>query len=149
MNKYTNYVAKILLCVGYVCGLGIWPEAVAKPSAPIDCPVADWNGTECVLHSGGSDDSSDTGDDTTENCTSLPTLQHFTIADSTYTEDKITLTLAPTGAPRFYLHIVLAQEGGKDTLSTWCTGDETLCKAVGNGKACLENNYTDWCYRAD
>ncbi len=143
MNKYINYLAKILLSVGCVCGLGMWTEAAAKPTRPIDCPEEFWDGTVCQ-HSGSMDDSS--GDVTTTTCTSLPSLQHFTITASTYADDKITLTLAPTGAPRFYLHIALTQEGGKDILSTWCTGDETLCKTVGNGKACLGNNYTGWCY---
>ena len=80
----------------------------------------------------------------------IPSLQHFDLTDSEVDKDYIFLQFAPKGTPHFYLNVQLETVDGKDELSAWCTGDESLCKAVGNGEECdprvLPTGSAAWCY---
>ena len=79
----------------------------------------------------------------------IPSLQHFDLTDSEVDKDYIFLQFAPKGTPHFYLNVQLETVDGKDELSAWCTGDESLCKAVGNGQECgsdLPTGNAAWCY---
>lgn len=79
----------------------------------------------------------------------LPALEHFTLEESSVTEDEIYLVFAPKGTSRFFLHVYLYNDAGRDILETYCTGDESLCKAVGNGADCADEAPTgsnSWCY---
>ncbi len=86
----------------------------------------------------------------TANKISIPSLQHFDLTDSEVDKDYIFLQFAPKGTPHFYLNVQLETVNGKDELSAWCTGDESLCKAVGNGEECdprvLPTGSAAWCY---
>lgn len=66
----------------------------------------------------------------------VPSLEHFTLEEGDITDDDIYLVFAPKGNLDFRLNVYLHNEAGRDILDGWCTGDETLCKAVGNGRAC-------------
>ncbi len=82
----------------------------------------------------------------------VPSLTHFVLTESTFTDNEINLVWAPKGSSLFHLHVNLKFENGQDILSAWCTGNEALCKAVGNGKDCSGTNYTTtntWCYKAE
>lgn len=81
--------------------------------------------------------------------TSLPSLSNFTVTESTYEANKVTLTFTPDGNPGFELHVQVAFSNGVSTLSTWCTGDASLCKAVGDGKVCSATGAKDWCYQEE
>ncbi len=83
--------------------------------------------------------------------TQVPVLQNFDLIN-TYTEDELNFTFTPKGTASFALHVQLKSENGRDLLSAWCTGDEKLCKAVGNGQACSGTDYSGsnaWCYKAE
>ena len=81
----------------------------------------------------------------------IPSLVHFNITENNCTESELNFTFTPKGNSSFALHVSLKNEAGKDILSAWCTGDESICKAVGNGQACSGTDYTAgnaWCYKA-
>ncbi len=84
-------------------------------------------------------------------CANVPSLEHFTLTQNECSEDEINFVFAPNGTPHFYLHVNLKFENGRDILSAWCTGDETLCKAVGNGQTCGADRTgpNAWCYAAE
>ena len=88
---------------------------------------------------------------TGEACAAVPSLEHFTLTQNECGEDEINFVFAPNGTPHFYLHVNLKFENGRDILSAWCTGDETLCKAVGNGQNCGADRTgpNAWCYAAE
>lgn len=66
----------------------------------------------------------------------VPSLENFTLEEGNMSENDIYLVFAPKGNLDFRLNVYLHNEAGRDILDGWCTGDETLCKAVGNGRAC-------------
>lgn len=83
--------------------------------------------------------------------TNLPSLSYFDVIENSCTEGELNFTFVPKGNTSFALHINLKNEAGKDILSAWCTGDESICKVVGNGQTCSGTDYTAanaWCYKA-
>jgi len=86
-----------------------------------------------------------------ETCASLPLFKHYTVTESIYEPNQITLVLTPISNPVFSLYIILTTSGSETVLSAYCTGDEKLCRAVGNGKDCPGTDYMGnnlWCYKA-
>jgi len=86
-------------------------------------------------------------------CSAFPVLENFTASgESTCSAEKVYIKLIPNGDPGFYLNVQIEVKDGQDELSAWCTGDEGLCKAVGNGQTCSGTNYSGanaWCYKAE
>ena len=85
-------------------------------------------------------------------CANVPALEHFVLVENTCSANEIVMTFVPDGMPYCLLHVKLQHENGQNNLSAWCTGNETLCKAVGNGKTCNGADYTGanaWCYKAE
>ena len=81
--------------------------------------------------------------------TSLPSLSNFTVTESTYAADQVTLTFTPDGNPGFELQVQVAFSNGVSTLSTWCTGNAGLCKAITDGKVCGSTASGGWCYQEE
>ncbi|MBQ3666773.1 MAG: hypothetical protein II913_01750 [Elusimicrobiaceae bacterium] len=87
-----------------------------------------------------------------EEVVNFPSLENFTLQSSEFEDNYIYLVFAPNGTELFNLHVELRFDNGQDILSTWCTGDEAICKAVGNGQACGDGDHTGadaWCYLAE
>lgn len=78
-----------------------------------------------------------------------PQLNHFTVQ---FFYNNLTsgfeARILPKGNNSFSLHVLL-KEG---THYFWCEGDESLCKAIGNGQECPETkdeqnqSQWSWCY---
>lgn len=85
-------------------------------------------------------------------CANVPSLEHFVLVESTCSSNEIAMTFAPAGMPYCLLHVKLQHGNGQNMLSAWCTGNEGLCKAVGNGQTCNGVDYTGtnaWCYKPE
>ena len=175
MKKYINVWLLSMVCMFMVVSGWAKPEKpTLLPTCDVDNPCP--TGLICVDHScvmpGTIPDENDepnpgqneeptpgqneqpneqVGEETTP-CSSVPVLKHFTVTDSSCAFNEIYFELTPnTENPPFHLHMLLSGQGDRDELSTWCTGDETFCKLIGNGQNCV-NSSSDgntWCYKPD
>ena len=85
-----------------------------------------------------------------EELVNVPELKNFILEQTTYLPNEIYFEFVPKGRDDFNLLIRLSSQGGRDILEGWCKGDEAMCKAVGNGRTCSDENYTGdamWCFK--
>lgn len=150
MKRVIAYVLIICLCfstgllMAKIPGGGVDPEPI-EPTPSGGCGSVD--GCEA---GGDEPNNEEPAQSQAQTVTNMPALQNFSV-ESTYTANELNFTFTPKGSSMFQLHVKLKNENGRDVVSGWCTGNEDVCKSMGNGKTCSGTDYSGvnmWCYKA-